>query len=165
MCVGALISIPVPFITAVPITLQTLVIFIAALYLPKKQCFISIIVYILLGLIGLPVFSNRGAGLGALFGPTGGFIMAFPLTAFCTAAVFDIVKRKFNLYVAAVTAVIIGNIPLFVCGSVWFALTGNVSLSAAFTVCVLPFLPGDAVKTAAAVMAYAALERAEGLSR
>ena len=154
MCIGALISIPIPFITTIPITLQTLVIFFAALYLPKRQCFISIVVYILLGLIGLPVFSNRGSGLGALFGPTGGFIAAFPLMAFCIAIVYSFLKRKINSHAAAMIAIAVGNIPFYACGCVWFAISRSVDPLSAFTLCVLPFLPGDAVKATVAASSY-----------
>jgi len=164
MCVGALITVPLPF-TPVPITLQTLVIMFAALYLPKKQCLTGIIVYILIGIAGLPVFSGGRSGLGVLFGPTGGFMMAFPLMAFSIAVVFDILKAKTSIYAAAVAAVVAGNIPLFVCGSVWFALIQSVSPLNAFLMCVLPYLPGDAVKAVAAVSTYSSVNAAVRVRR
>ena len=73
----AQISIPLP--GGVPLTLQTFAVSLAGILLGSKKGFISILVYVLMGAIGLPVFSGFSAGIGAIVGPTGGFILSFPI--------------------------------------------------------------------------------------
>ncbi|MDF2700131.1 MAG: bioY [Haloplasmataceae bacterium] len=74
-------SIPFPIIQT-PFTLQTLIIMLAAVLLKPTDAFMSILVYVMIGAIGLPVFSGAKGGLGVVLGPTGGFILAFPFAAF-----------------------------------------------------------------------------------
>ena len=147
MCVGAFISIPLP--GAVPFTLQTAVIYFAALYLSKKECFFSILIYILTGVIGLPVFSGGSSGLGALFGPTGGFIFGFLVMAFVIGTFND----------SAYFSIIIGTFVLYICGVTWFMIKMNADLYTALTYCVFPFILSDTVKALAANSAYILLKR------
>ena len=87
----AQISIPLPF-TTVPLTLQIFGIAITGLILGSKCAFISTLIYLILGGIGVPVFAQFSAGIGVLFGPTGGYLLAYPLMAF----IIGYIKEKSN---------------------------------------------------------------------
>ena len=87
----AQISIPLPF-TTVPFTLQIFGIAITGLILGSKCGFISTLIYLILGAIGMPVFANFAGGISVLFGPTGGFLLGYPLMAF----IIGYAKEKFN---------------------------------------------------------------------
>lgn len=82
------IRIPLPF-SPVPITLQTLAVMLAGSLLPPKTAFLSMVVYILMRVAGLPVFALGPAGFGVLLGPTGGYIMSWPIAAYIIAFLLD----------------------------------------------------------------------------
>ena len=142
-CVAAYISIPLPFTTAM-ITALTIVMNLAAFILTPKQTFIVMLVYTLLGCIGLPVFVGGTAGIGKLFGPTGGFILAFmvayPIVSFC--------KGQANSFKRYALAAIFVGIPLtYIGGLLSMLLLLKVSLWEAMVMAVFPFIPGDILKS------------------
>lgn len=126
----------------VPITLQTLGVYIVGCVQKPKYAFISTFVYIALGAIGLPVFSGATGGLGILAGPTGGYIYSFP---FMVLAMAFIVKDRKGIWIKFV-ALLVGTVICYGIGTAWFMyVTGN-SLITALTWCVIPFLIGDFLK-------------------
>lgn len=85
-------------IEPVPLTFQTLAIFITALLLPIWHAFLAVIFYIVLGAIGLPVFANGGAGFNVITGPTGGFILAFPIVVLLLSILIEQTRMSHNDY-------------------------------------------------------------------
>lgn len=133
------ISIPMPY--GVPMTMQTFIIPLVALLLGKKEGTLVAIIYIILGMMGLPVFAGFTGGLGIVLGPTGGFILSFPLLAFC-AGIASQKKNKFSIFMWLLT----GSVLNFFVGMLYFSLMTSNSLWIAFTACVLPFIPTTLIK-------------------
>ncbi len=138
---------------AVPFTLQTMAICITAGVLGTAKGMASLLIYLGLGIIGLPVFSGFTGGVGVLYGVTGGFLMGFVLTI----AVIGISKRLFPRSKIALTlSMVLGVTLCYAVGAVWFAAVyaargEAMSVSAVLSVCVLPFLLPECAKIAAAV--------------
>ncbi|HCM89854.1 MULTISPECIES: biotin transporter BioY [Vagococcus] len=133
------ISIPMPY--GVPMTMQTFIIPLVALLLGKKEGTLVSIIYIILGMIGLPVFAGFTGGLGIVLGPTGGFILSFPLLAIC-AGIASQKKNKSSVFLWLLT----GSLLNFLVGMLYFSLMTSNSLWVAFTACVLPFIPTTLIK-------------------
>ena len=156
------ITIPLGF-TPVPVNLATLAVFLAGGILGKKYGTISILVYILIGTAGLPVFAGFRGGPGVLAGPTGGYILGYAAAAFVTGLIIEKfsdkcqlsransgkVTAKFTIFTLSMTA---GLALCYFLGTVFFMLSTGSGLVPALVSCVIPFLPGDAVKIAAAVI-------------
>ena len=142
----AQISIPLPF-TTVPLTLQIFGIAITGLILGSKCAFISTLIYLILGGIGVPVFAQFSAGIGVLFGPTGGYLLAYPLMAF----IIGYIKEKSNSSILTAISMIIGLAVVYALGTVMFSLvTGNTIINS-LLYCVVPFVAVDLLKL---VLAY-----------
>ena len=135
------ISIPMPY--GVPMTLQTFIIPLVALILGKKEGTFVASIYILLGLIGLPVFAGFSGGANIFFGPTGGFIFSFPLMAYCSG----IAKEK-NNFTSTITWLLLGSVINYLIGMIYFSFVTSSTLIFAFTACVLPFIPTAIIKIA-----------------
>lgn len=133
------ISIPMPY--GVPMTLQSFIIPLTGVLLGKKSGTMSTILYVLLGLIGLPVFAGFSGGAAVVFGPTGGFILSFPIMAYI-AGWFAERENLMYLYVGLV----LGAVVNYVAGFVVFHFVTGSSLSVAFTATVLPFIPTTIIK-------------------
>lgn len=137
-----------PFLT-VPITLQTFAIVCDCAFLGAKKGFLAVLVYVLLGLVGLPVFHNFQGGAGVLFGSTGGFILGFLLFPLIIGVGYNKSKNNVkNLFVMSVLATIID----YCFGTLWFCLVyaSNQSLKTAVLTCVVPFILPDVIKIFAA---------------
>jgi biotin transport system substrate-specific component len=154
---AAQISFPLPF-TQVPFTLQPMVVLLGGLALGSKLGMASQVLYLIAGIAGLPVFAASVAlppGALRLLGPTGGYLMAYPLAAFITGY---LAERGFDRrYLTSVLAMAAGLAVIYACGTLWLGLfartlTGNaaVGLVAAFYTGVMPFVIADALKLAAA---------------
>lgn len=149
IAVCAWISIPL----AVPVTMQTFAVFFLLSLLGGKRGTRAILIYILLGAVGVPVFSGLRAGIGALFGATGGYIMGFLLTGlFYTLTETACADRPF----LAAGSLLLGLIICYAFGTVWFCAvyaknTGPIGVGAALSSCVLPFLIPDLAKLFAAL--------------
>ena len=140
ICAMSLVTIP----TTVPFTLQTMAIFICMFMLKPVDAIISVLLYIFIGAIGLPVFSNFRGGFGVLAGPTGGYIIGFIIMPFMRL----IFKNK-------ILSAIIGLIICYIFGTIWFMLfntSGIHSFWKILTICVLPFIIPDAIKMALAYL-------------
>lgn len=150
-CVSAYIIIPLPFSLS-PIALQTLIVNLTGYVLNAKQAFMTMLVYLLVGLAGVPVFTGGSAGPGKLFGPTGGYIIGFLFTA-VFLAYFRGEKYSFKRY--ALLGCVIGIPLIYVFGVVQLKLITGMGWDKAIITGALPFIPLDIVKClAAAVIAY-----------
>ena len=155
--VASWISVPLPF-TPVPINLATLAVTLAGAVLGYKYGTTSVLIYILLGAAGVPVFAGFTGGLGHIAGPPGGYIVGYLTSAFITGIVFRITcKDKIRWYWAAAAA-FLGTASCYILGTIWFmVLTGN-GLAASLSMCVIPFIPGDIFKITAFVLIITALD-------
>ena len=143
------ISIPM----TVPFTLQTFAVFLAVGVLGGKRGSLAVLVYILLGAIGIPVFSGFSGGIGILLGNTGGYIIGFLFSALVMWLIERFFGRK--TWVLAVSMVV-GLIVCYVFGTVWFMIVyaqnaGAVGLATVLGWCVIPFIIPDLVKIALAL--------------
>ena len=147
LCVSSYINIPLP-ISPVPITAQILVVNLIALLLKPKKAALTVGVWLLLGAVGLPVFSGGRGGFGILAGPTGGYAFGYLLMAFVVAFLCGKCKKA----VEKLLILIIVGIPImYVLGVAWMKYVTGVDWMAAWTTGALAFLPGDIVKAVAAV--------------
>lgn len=131
----------------IPLTGQTFAIGLAVTFLGKKIGSLAIAVYLLMGLIGLPVFAGMSGGIGVLFGPTGGFLVGFIFNGLITGWLLE--KTAFT-YSAAIVANIVGAAITLVIGMCWLKISASMTWSAAFTGGVLPFLLPGILKALAA---------------
>lgn len=147
ICIMAPFSVILP-ISPVPISLCTLAIYFAAMVLGMKQGLLSVLLYILLGLAGLPVFSGFTGGIGRLLGPTGGYILGYLFLALICGFFADKWPRRFF---PNFVGMLLGTAACYAIGTLWLACQSNISITAAFGSTVLPFLPGDLVKLLMAI--------------
>lgn len=146
----AYVRIPLPF-GPVPITGQTLGLMLAGLVLGPRLAAISQAVYILMGLVGLPVFAGGTAGIGVLVGPTGGYLWAHIPGAYMVGLIAG--ERSHLSVTRALTAAAVGGIVAVYGLGVWqLAAVAGMDWQAAIAAGVLPFLVGDAIKVAAAAV-------------
>ena len=146
IAVCSILSIP---IGEVPFTLQTFAVCLASAMLGWKRGALSVLVYILIGAVGLPVFAGMKGGLGVLAGPTGGYIVGFLPTALIIGAVAEKCgKRALPLALS----MILGMLACYLAGTIWFMLLTKSGPGESLMLCVAPFLLPDAVKITAAVI-------------
>lgn len=146
-CVSAYIIIPLPFSMS-PLALQTLVVNMVALLLTPRQAFLTMLVYLLLGLAGVPVFTGGTAGPGKLFGPTGGYIWAF-LPAVAVMAWAKGKEYDFWRYILVTT--LIGMPMIYFFGVLQLMFLTGMNWWQAVVMGVLPFVIGDVAKAVCAV--------------
>ncbi|MDR2513724.1 MAG: biotin transporter BioY [Christensenellaceae bacterium] len=127
----------------VPINLTHLSIFLAAGLLGANLGALSQLAFVLLGIVGLPVFSGFSGGLSVLLGPTGGFIAGYIACAYVAGLVIERFGHKLP---SALLAMVLGLVVTYALGLAWFMYSTGSSLAASLPLCVLPFLPGDAAK-------------------
>ena len=154
---AAHVALPLPF-TPVPFTLQPLAVLGVGLALAPTESFAAMLAYLLEGACGLPVFSPTGpGGLLQLLGPTGGFLMAYPLVAALCGGLTRRLQLRVSPFFAALFGCIAATALLFCCGATWLMRELHLSISGAWLAGVAPFLPGEAVKVLAAAGAYRAI--------
>ena len=157
MAVCSWISIP----TLVPFTLQTFAVFLTLQMIGGRRGFFAILVYILLGAVGVPVFAEFTSGPSILFGSTGGYLIGFLFTALLYWGATNLLGEK--LYIQ-ILSLVLGMLVCYAFGTAWFMIVytydnGAVGLWTALSWCVLPFLLPDAAKLAASVALTAALKK------
>ena len=154
-CVSAYIIIPLPFSLS-PLALQTLIVNLTGYVLNAKQAFMTMLVYLLVGLAGVPVFTGGSAGPGKLFGPTGGYIIGFLFTA-VFLAYFRGEKYSFKRY--ALLGCVIGIPLIYAFGVVQLKLITGMGWDKAIMTGALPFIPLDIVKCLAAAVIAGPINR------
>ena len=152
LCTVAPLSLP---IGPVSLTLGVFGVLLCGALLPPDQALLATTAYLLLGLAGLPVFAGFGAGPGALFGVTGGYLLAYPLIAAVLSGVCAITRRP----AARMAGVALANLCCYTLGTGWFMWMTGQALLPALTACVLPFVLPDLFKGWCALALAAALER------
>ena len=139
----AQIAIPLPF-TPVPLTLGTLGGYLAAGLLTWQAAAMSQLVYVLIGAVGIPVFAGFTGGFGILMGPTGGYLIGYIVLALAAGLIISKASGKFYWFVIAMIA---GTFFCYLFGTIWYMVVMSQSnVAAALMSCVVPFLPGDAIK-------------------
>lgn len=152
------ISIPL----TIPVTLQTMAVCITAGLLGAKRGTLTVLVYMLIGFVGVPVFSNFSAGVGQLMGPTGGYLIGFIFTALIIGISTELLGNKVWVYAVSM---IVGIAVLYAFGTAWFIIVYNkanadaVTISGALGMCVVPFIIPDLIKIALATFFCTALKK------
>lgn len=148
IAIGAYISIP---IGPVPVVLQNFFVLLTGLLLPPGAAASTIFVYLFIGTIGIPVFAGGTGGIGHFFGPTGGYLLGY----LPSVLAISIVRGKYGAGVVALlqslTALLAGTLIIYLIGVPWLKFSTGMDISRALTIGLLPFLPGDILKIAAAL--------------
>ncbi len=163
ICIGAYIRIPM---IPVPITMQSFFVMLAAMILGPKCGVLTVFLYILLGICGLPLFSG-GGGIQYIIQPTFGFIIGFLITSFCAG----LLCKKNNMSIIKIfLCLIISIIPLYLTGGIYFyfvtknILAADVKLFTVIYSCCLIFIPGDILKCALCAIFAKKLHRLTGVA-
>ncbi len=146
ICVMAPFSIP---IGPVPISLTNFAIYIIVYILGWKRGTLSYLLYLAIGLIGVPVFSGFSGGFGKLFGPTGGYLFGFIFICIISGLFVEKSKHKIVL---SLLGMVLSTAICYVFGTAWLAYQAHLSFSAALAAGVIPFIPGDIIKMVIAVL-------------
>ena len=144
-CILAPLSIS---IGPIPISLTNLAIYFALYLLGWKKGTVSYLVYILIGIVGLPVFSGFAGGIGKFLGPTGGYIVGFIPMAIIAGILIDRFKSRW----IQLLGMLAGTVVCYALGTAWYCLQTGSALVPALSLCVFPFIPGDLVKMIAAML-------------
>jgi biotin transport system substrate-specific component len=150
----------IPFFP-VPLTLQTLAVLVVGGVLGVVWGPTAVLVYLGLGAVGLPVFHNGTGGLGVLAGPTGGYLVGFVPAALCMGLAAAIWRRRRLRGIAAVLVLgagaLVATVAIYAVGVPWLAAVAHLSAAKALSVGLVPFIPGDLVKAALAVVVIRAV--------
>lgn len=144
--VGAYLAVPLPG-TPAPIVLTNFFILLSALLLGWKRATLGVLIYLLLGVLGMPVFANGTSGISRIAGATGGFLLGYILIAFCTGVI-----GKSGKIVYMITAVVAGSLAIYVIGLPWMKMTLDWTWETTLAKGMTPFIAGDTVKAIAAVV-------------
>lgn len=148
VCILGPISLAIP-ISPIPISLGSMAVYFVVSVLGRRLGFLSIVIYELLGLIGLPVFTGFTGGAGKLFGPTGGYLIGYLFMALICGYFVD---KRGNSLPACFAGMLLGTIVCYLFGTLWLSFQASLSFSAAFAAGVLPFIPFDLIKLILAMM-------------
>lgn len=148
LCVISPVAIPLP-ISPVPLSLATFAVYLAGAILGVKRGLACVLVYLLLGAAGLPVFSGFSGGIGVLLGPTGGYLAGYLLCVAIVGGMTAHAKIAWNII-----AMTIGTCACYVLGTAWFLIImkGTYTVAQALLICVVPYLIFDMIKILAAAM-------------
>jgi biotin transport system substrate-specific component len=139
---GAYIAVPLPG-SPVPLVLQNLFVLASGMVLGPAWGFLSMLIYLAAGALGLPVFSGGSGGLAHIAGPTGGYLLSFPLASF-TAGLICSLRRK--IPGKAILAGAAGTLVIYGIGVTWLKARTGWTWTASLTAGMVPFLPGDFIK-------------------
>lgn len=159
VAVAAHVSFALPF-TPVPFTLQPLAVLGVGLALGPFAGAAAMLAYLAEGAVGFPVFSPTGlGGLAQLLGPTGGYLLSYPLVAFLSGLISQRLGGRMSPFLAAAIGCSLATVVLFVSGASWLAAEAHLGARAVWIAGVAPFLPGELIKVFAAAGIYRALKR------
>ncbi len=139
---AVLAQIAIPFPGGVPLTLQTLAMSLTGIILGSKRGFIAQSIYVLLGTIGMPIFANFTGGLQIIVGPTGGFILSFPIMTYIIGYICE--RKKSKSFTGL--SIILGNIVNYFIGIIQFSFITKSTILQSFIYCVAPFIIADILK-------------------
>lgn len=151
---GAFVRIPLAF-SPVPITLQTLFVLLSGALLGSKFGFITQASYILLGMLGLPIFTGAGSGIAYFLGPTGGYLVGFVLVSFWIGR---IVKKTSDNFLLNLAIFCLASLLILCFGVLWLKLLFGYSFSKLLLIGFIPFVPGDILKALIATVLYLRLK-------
>lgn len=174
LCVISPFAFVFPF-SPVPVSLATLMLYLSVYILGKRDAVISCGIYLLIGLIGIPVFSGFSGGIGKVLGPTGGYMLGYLALTFISGWVVDkcngrrknsVLTNEDSCYVLWGNRVeiwlaffmqgigmVFGTVVCYLFGSLWLAYQAGMNFKAALGVGAIPFIPGDVVKIVIGVIA------------
>lgn len=155
LCVTSFLVVPLPF-TPIVISLHTVAVNIIGLILSPMQAGMTVLLYLLMGLVGLPVFSAGTAGPGKLFGPTGGFYFGF---LFAVIAISLLRGKKISIKRYALVSIAVGIPIQHACAIIGMCMHNEGNIAAAFATVSLPFILGDIIKCLMSSMVGVALNR------
>lgn len=148
LCILGPIAIP---LGPIPFSLTPFIVFLTGYILGARNGSIAVIIYLLLGAVGLPVFSGYIGGLEKLTGVTGGYLIGFIFTAFLSGYAADRFKNEKKSMIYILMAMAGGLFLLYAFGTIWFMILTGTGLKASLSMCVIPFVPLDLCK---AFLAY-----------
>ncbi|MCM1167507.1 MAG: biotin transporter BioY [Ruminococcus sp.] len=148
ICIAGPMSMPLPG-GLIPISMGTFAIYLTGALLGGKRGTVSVVVYILLGTVGLPVFTNFMGGFAKVMGPTGGYIIGYIPLVLITGIFADIPSKKHWTMPAGMA---LGTVVMYAFGTAWYMIMTGAPLAAALVDCVVKFIPGDTVKIVVAVV-------------
>ena len=152
---SAFVSFPNPFSPGVPVTLQVLVVFLAGIFLGPVWGAASMVLYLVAGAAGVPIFSGGSSGIGVLLGPTGGYLWSYPMAAAAVGALvhggFDLRNPRDVGVGRLVGAMVLGTALIYAMGVVGLMLVVRMGPVEAFVAGAAAFVPAEAFKIAAAV--------------
>ena len=175
LAVGAFVTVPVP-LGLTPFTLQTMMLFIILMVLSPTEAFIAVAGYLLLGALGLPIFSGMTGGFAKLIGPTGGFLVGYLVAALAVGGMRVLFMRnggcgakkerlqKVWRIAFDVLMILLACVLFFTLGTIWYSVNMGVDLAAALVACVLPFVVTEPIKIAVAVVCIQPVRHALGLN-
>ena len=149
LCIMGPIVVPVGM---VPMSIANMAIYLTIILLDKKKAFVSIVIYLLIGFIGIPVFSGFSAGAGKLFGPTGGYLIGYLVLSFVGGKLLENEKGQRNKKtVSQFFALSVGTLGLYIVGTAWLMYQSKLDLVTALSVGVFPFIFLDFIKIILAI--------------
>lgn len=179
LCIAGPIVIPIGM---VPMSFANMAIYLTILLLDKKKAIISVILYLFIGFIGLPVFSGFTGGVGKIFGPTGGYLMGYLVMSLIAGKILEMLDKikdgkrffsdstdkvksvKWYINFRQIWALVIGTTGLYFVGTLWLMFQSKLTFAAALSVGVLPFVFFDIIKIVAAVgLGNAIKKRMQGI--
>ena len=146
LCLLAPISIP---IGPVPITLSIFIIYIISYILDANSALISVFIYLIIGIVGLPVFAGYKSGLGVILGPSGGYLISYLVVVYISSYYNN--KYYYNK-ILQLLFMFITLILCYVCGTIWFSIFKKMTFIESLFICVFPFIITDVIKIIAACM-------------
>ena len=147
-CILGPLSIPMPF-SVVPISFTNLAIYFTVFLLGWKKGTISYLIYLLIGLVGVPVFSGFSGGIGKIAGPTGGYLAGFLLLAIISGLFIEKFRGKIYMYALGM---VLGLAITYLFGTMWLSYQLELTFKEGLFMGVIPYIPGDIVKIAAALI-------------
>lgn len=141
------------YIGEIPISFSMVSIYITGMILGTKKGFMSVLVYVLLGCVGIPVFAGGKGGMSVILGPTGGFILGYLI---CVITVGKLNEK--NKYIRVIS-LISGLTECYIIGTIWYSYVMGVDLKVALKYCIIPFVPGDIIKIIITLVMYRAIKK------